>query len=127
MHKFITPASFFQKYSVTIISTLLENIDRLKERDGITSDYQLARACGVSQPTFSRLRTGKIDSIKFDALEKIARYFHTDPARLFTKEFIPPSKQFETHMMVAERLSESELEPLTQTGLAFLKQRQKAA
>lgn len=112
---------------MSLIQTLAENIDRYKDRDGIQSDLELAKACGVPQSTFSKLRTGKIDSIRFASLEKIARYFHTDPARLLTKEFVPPSKQFEAHMMVAERLSENELEPLTQTGIAFLKQREKAA
>lgn len=112
---------------MSLVETLAANIDRYKKRDGIESDLQLAKACGVPQSTFSKLRTGKIDSIKFASLEKLARFFHTDPARLLTKEFIPPTKQFETHMMVAERLSATELEPLTQTGLAFLQQRQKAS
>lgn len=127
MHIFITRANFFQQYVVTVVSILLENIDRLKERDGITSDNQLAKACGVSQPTFSRLRTGKIDSIKFEALERIAKYFNTDPAALFTKDAVATSKKLEAHMRVVGQLSDAELEPLTQTGLAFLEHKKKAA
>ncbi len=107
--------------------TILENIDRFKERDKIASDKELARLSGVPQSTFSKLRNQKQENISFAHIERLAHFFMTDPARFFVKEFTIPSRQFETHVMVAEKLSDAELEPLTQTGLAFLESRKKAA
>ncbi len=110
----------FQNLCMTIRETVLENIDRFKARDGISTDQELARMSKVPQSTFSKLRNGKQQGLSFTHLERLANFFGTDPARFFTKQLTMPSAQLQAHMMVAEKLSPSQLEPLTQTGLILL-------
>lgn len=61
------------------MTSTVELLDRLKLHRAIPSDYQLAKALGVTQQTISRYRVGK-DSFSDSTALKVAELLDMDPA-----------------------------------------------
>lgn len=97
-------------------------------REGVANMSELARRSGVPQSTLSKFETGIHQSISLEHIDRLARFFTTDPARLFSKQNDHlPNSRLQAHLMVAEQLEPTELGVLTATGDALIKSRKKAA
>lgn len=68
---------------MSLRNTLWLNIAKFMARDGIATTTELARRTGIPQPTLHKFEKGTHRSISLEHIEKLARYFGTDPARLF--------------------------------------------
>lgn len=95
-------------------------------RDNIETLTALGRASGVPQSTLQRFEKGTHQSLSLDHIERIARFFGTDPARLFEAD-LPhlPDPQIKTVMMVMEELTPRERGVVVAASTALLESKKK--
>jgi transcriptional regulator with XRE-family HTH domain len=105
---------------------IIVNIQRFAARDKQTLST-VGIASGIGQPILSKFISGRTRHLSVENLEKLATYFGTDIARLMEPIDKPlPSIERQHLDMVAERLPDTQIRVLTQTGLALLEQKKSA-
>lgn len=107
---------------MSLRNTLWLNIAKFMARDGIATTTELARRTGIPQPTLHKFEKGTHRSISLDHIEKLARYFATDPARLFDTNLpdLSSARQLEA-LAVMEQLSAPYQDAYVAMGLALVK------
>lgn len=82
------------------------NIQLLMSERGITSERQLANACGVTQSTLHRFLHGQIDSLDLAHLMSIASYFSLTVSQLIGETAYAPDRKIRAVLLAMEHMPE---------------------